>query len=72
MFGTAHTLQGRRELRRGLCLGVIAPHGPARQNRAQVPDFRADLLGRIAWIESLHPARGARLRSRFARIEWDG
>ncbi|MDQ3090250.1 MAG: hypothetical protein M3R46_01035 [Actinomycetota bacterium] len=38
---------------------------------AGLSDFRAHLLGRIAWIESLHPARGARLRSQFTRIVWD-
>ena len=43
---------------------------PARENRAGVPDFRAHLLGRIAWVESLHPGRGAKLRSQFARIDW--
>src|SRR4051812_32496901 len=48
-----------------------ARRGPAGENRAGVPDFRAPLLGRIAWVDSLPPARGARLRERFARIEWD-
>ncbi len=28
------------------------------------------LLGRIAWVESLNPARGAKLRERFAAIRW--
>jgi RNA-directed DNA polymerase len=28
------------------------------------------LLGRIAWVESLNPARGAKLRARFAAINW--
>jgi hypothetical protein len=31
---------------------------------------RARLLGRIAWVESVNPAKGARLRQDFARIEW--
>jgi RNA-directed DNA polymerase len=30
----------------------------------------ARLLGRIAWVESLNPARGAKLRTRFAAIDW--
>jgi RNA-directed DNA polymerase len=42
-------------------------HNAAR-GRAQVD--RAHLLGRVAWVESVNPARGARLRERFARIEW--
>ncbi|MDQ3609440.1 MAG: hypothetical protein M3459_11145 [Actinomycetota bacterium] len=48
-----------------------ARRGPSGENRAGVSDFRAHLLGRIAWIESLHPARGAKLRSEFTRIVWD-
>jgi RNA-directed DNA polymerase len=48
-----------------------ARRGPSGENRAGVRDFRAHLLGRIAWIESLHPGRGAKLRSQFARIAWD-
>jgi hypothetical protein len=49
-----------------------ARHGPAAQNREGVPDFRAHLLGRIAWVAWLNPARGARLRRLFDVIEWDG
>lgn len=45
-------------------------HGPADQNQAGVPDFRAHLLGRIAHVAMLHPARGAALRARFDRIAW--
>jgi hypothetical protein len=45
--------------------------GPAAENRARVPDFRAHLLGRISWVESLNPARGARLRAAFNGIDWD-
>jgi hypothetical protein len=47
-----------------------ARRGPAGENRAGVADFRAHLLGRIAWVESLNPGRGAALRGRFARIDW--
>ena len=45
-------------------------HGPHAQNRRQVDDFRAHLLGRISWIESLNARRGAKLRQEFMRIEW--
>jgi len=48
-----------------------AHHGHAGQNRAGVADFRAQLLGRIAWVESLHPGRGEKLRRQFAGIAWD-
>ncbi len=45
-------------------------HGPASQNRQAVPDFRAHLLGRTAWIDSLNPQRGTKLRHQFAGIDW--
>jgi hypothetical protein len=34
------------------------------------PPRLAQLLGRIAWVESVNPGRGARLRERFALIDW--
>ncbi|HEX6020693.1 MAG TPA: hypothetical protein VFZ00_01775 [Solirubrobacter sp.] len=30
----------------------------------------AHVMGRIAWAESLNPARGAKLRARFAAVRW--
>ena len=47
-----------------------ARYGPAAANRAGHPQFRAHLLGRIAWVEQLNPARGRRLRERFEAIDW--
>jgi len=44
--------------------------GPASQNRTGVPDFRAHLLGRITWVEQLHPEHGAKLRRQFMQIVW--
>lgn len=38
------------------------------QNRSGHPDFRAHLQGRIAWVESVHPARGRELRAELARL----
>jgi RNA-directed DNA polymerase len=46
-------------------------HGPASQNRAAHPDFRAHLRGRVAWIASLDPTKGAKLQSTFEQIPWD-
>ena len=46
-------------------------HGPARQNRAGVPDFRAHLIGRIAWVEQLQPEHGEKLRREFKHIDWN-
>ncbi|HYN49770.1 MAG TPA: reverse transcriptase family protein [Thermoleophilaceae bacterium] len=48
-----------------------ARHGLAAENRAGRPDFRAHLLGRIAWVEQLNPSRGQKLRRRFAQIDAD-
>jgi retron-type reverse transcriptase len=45
--------------------------GPASQNRAGIADFEAYLRGRIAWVASLNPARGEKLRRRFAEIRWE-
>jgi RNA-directed DNA polymerase len=47
-----------------------ARHGPASQNRAGHPDFRAHLAGRIAWVAAVNPGRGDRLRAAFDRIVW--
>jgi hypothetical protein len=46
-------------------------HGPATQNRQDHPNFRAHLLGRLAYLDQVNPARGARLRALFERIRWD-
>jgi RNA-directed DNA polymerase len=45
-------------------------HGAGSQNRDGVADFRAHLRGRIAWVESVNPERGAKLRERYAEILW--
>lgn len=47
-----------------------ARHGPHTQNRAGVADLQAHLRGRIAWVSSLHPERGEKLRQRYAQIDW--
>lgn len=45
-------------------------HGPATQNRDGHADFCAHLRGRVAWIKSLDPAKGARLQALFDSIQW--
>jgi hypothetical protein len=45
-------------------------HGPATQNRNAHPNFRAHLEGRISFIQSIHPERGAKLREIFQQIDW--
>jgi hypothetical protein len=47
-----------------------ATQGPASQNYAELSDFRAHLLGRIAWVRSLDPTRGDRLAAVFEQIDW--
>jgi hypothetical protein len=44
-------------------------HGGATQTRGR-PQFRAELLGRIAALAALDPDLGAKLRSEYDRIEW--
>ena len=44
--------------------------GPKSQNRANLSDFRAHLLGRIAHVRSVHPARGQKLAGLFEGIKW--
>jgi RNA-directed DNA polymerase len=44
--------------------------GPESQNRSGHPDFRNQLLGRIAYIAMLNPERGRKLRQQFDRIVW--
>lgn len=48
----------------------VARDGVAAQNRHQIPNFRAHLLGRISWVESLNPGRGRKLREAFVQIDW--
>lgn len=43
-------------------------HGPASQNRDHHPDFRAHICGRVAFVESINPERGRRLRRLFEEI----
>lgn len=61
----------RREVERlRAILHNCARTGPAAQNRDGHTDFRAHLLGRVAWVESIDAAKGARLRAMFDRIAW--
>ncbi len=46
-------------------------HGPASQNREGLPHWRDHLLGRVAWVAQLNPAKAQRLRRLLARIDWD-
>lgn len=45
--------------------------GAESQNRDGHPSFRSHLEGRVAFVESIHPARGERLRTLLKRIQWE-
>lgn len=47
-----------------------ARHGAATQNREQLADFRAHLLGRISFVRQINPHRGARLLAMLEKIAW--
>jgi retron-type reverse transcriptase len=44
--------------------------GPASQNRDGHADFRAHLLGRVGFVETIHLEKGLRLRRMFEQIQW--
>ena len=44
--------------------------GPAAQNRARLPNFRAHLEGRIGFVAMINPIQGQRLGALFHAIEW--
>ena len=45
-------------------------HGPASQNRGAHPHFRQHLEGRVAFVETINPSRGERLRAILGQISW--
>ncbi len=46
-------------------------HGFDSQNREGHIDFRSHLEGRVAWVESVNPARGMRLRGLLDVVKWE-
>ncbi len=47
-------------------------YGPGTQNRENKRDFRAYLLGKIAWVKQVNSARGEKLMKVFQEIDWSG
>ncbi|WP_145246231.1 reverse transcriptase family protein [Aeoliella mucimassa] len=45
-------------------------HGPATQNHEGHRDFRCHLRGRVAFVESINPTWGKKLRGLFDQIVW--
>ena len=46
-------------------------HGASSQNKDGLPNFRAHLAGRIAWVASVNAGRGKRLRQIFDGVAWE-
>lgn len=46
-------------------------HGPQSQNRDGHPEFAAHLLGKLAWVDFINPAKGAKLRAIHGQIRWE-
>ncbi|MGV3624805.1 MAG: reverse transcriptase family protein [Archangium sp.] len=44
--------------------------GALSQSKGPVPEFRAELEGKVAWVTQLNPARGAKLKAQLSRIDW--
>jgi RNA-directed DNA polymerase len=44
--------------------------GPASQNRAAHPNFRAHLEGRIGFVRMINPVQGQRFQALFDEIDW--
>jgi hypothetical protein len=54
-WSIASSTRARIDLR-GTVLHNAGRGDPEQQNRLAAPDFRAHLLGRIAWVEAVNPA----------------
>lgn len=52
------------------CLHQCVLHGGASQNTMYIADFRAHLLGRIAWLNQLNPSRAVKLKRLFDLVNW--
>jgi len=45
--------------------------GPESQNRDNHPRFKDHLTGRVAFVESVNPLRGRKLRAQLDKVQWD-
>lgn len=59
-----------RDALRALLFNCVR-HGPSSQNHEGRPDFRAHLVGRVAWVAHVNPGQAVRLRALLDRIVWD-
>ena len=44
---------------------------PESQNRGKIPDFRAHLMGRVAYVKKINPRKGLRLAKLYGQIKWN-
>jgi RNA-directed DNA polymerase len=51
-------------------LHQCASTGPWTQNRDKVDPWKEVLRGKVAWVQQLNPAKAARLKTLFDRIDW--
>jgi hypothetical protein len=67
----AHTNPAREEYDRlKATLTNCVRHGPASQNRANHPDFRAYLAGKVSYVKMLNANRAAKLQQLLDAVEW--
>jgi len=70
VVNAAPNVERRNHDRLKAVLHDAAVNGPGHANRDGVPDFRAHLQGRVAWVAQLNPPRGRRLQAALDAIAW--
>jgi hypothetical protein len=70
MTGISRKLPDTERHRLKAILTNCARLGPASQNHEGHPDFAAHLQGKLAWVNFIHPGKGAKLRAIFEKIDW--
>ena len=70
VVNTSTNVERRSYDRLKAVLHDAAVNGPGHANRDGVPDFRAHLQGRVAWVAQLNPRRGRRLQAALDAIAW--
>ncbi len=63
--------RAERDALRATLHNCVTRGWPSQAHGLERAAFRAHLLGRIAWVGSLHPAHGERLRAIANQIAWD-
>ncbi len=61
--------RGERDQLKAILYNCVR-HGPTSQNRADLSDFRAHLMGRLAHVTMIAPLHGQRMERLFEQIIW--